>query len=126
MSRPRRQYKNDGRVKKKPCGRKMKNFAGPSKYTNWTSPFLWSHIEDAALKAGKPWSPREIVRILHRDNPKLFAGITEQVVGRWIDPEARKEGISRWSDKVLARVAKGNSPGGQNTRAGILVRIRLL
>lgn len=88
---------------------------------NWFNPFLWEQIEGASRKAGKPWSPREIVNILNKSNPKVFGRLTEQVLGRWIDREAKAEGISRWSDHTLERVRNGNSPGGQSTRSGILV-----
>jgi hypothetical protein len=50
-----------------------------------------------------------------------FLRLIEQVIGRWIDREAQAEGISKWKDSVLAEVQKGNAPGGQSTRAGILV-----
>ena len=53
----------------------------------------------------------------------MFEKLTEQVVGRWIDPEAKEEGISQWKDSVLANVEHGNAPGGGNTRVGILVRL---
>ncbi|KAF7341462.1 hypothetical protein MVEN_01883500 [Mycena venus] len=45
-----------------------------------------------------------------------------EVVGRWIDPEAKAGGVSKWKDSILHNVAwaKGNSPGGQSTRTGIL------
>jgi hypothetical protein len=57
-----------------------------------------------------------------RINPKTFEGLTEQVVGRWIDRDAyNKRGIWKWKDAVLEEVAHGNAPGGQTTRSGILV-----
>jgi len=121
-SRPQRDYKEDSRKGNKPCGRKRLHPPTKSKYTNWFSPFLWSQIETAAQQAGKPWSPREITRRAKLLNKKAFEKLTEQVVGRWIDPEAKKEGISRWKDSVLAHVEHGNAPGGGNTRVGILVR----
>ena len=52
----------------------------------------------------------------------MFEKLTEQVIGQWIDPEAKEEGISRWKDSVLAHVECGNAPGGGNTCVGILVR----
>jgi hypothetical protein len=54
-------------------------------------------------------------------DPTSFAHLTEQVVGRWVDRTAKINGISKWSDAVLARAAAGNSPGGHSTRTGILV-----
>lgn len=121
-SRPRRDYKEDSRKRNKPCGRKRLHDPTKSKLTNWFSPFLWSQIETAAQQAGTPWSPREITRRAKLLN-KVFDKLTEQVVGRWIDPEAKKEGISQWKDSVLAHVERGNAPGGGNTRVGILVRL---
>ena len=53
---------------------------------------------------------------------KAFACLTEQVISRWIDSEAKGRGISQWTASVLTRVEAGNSPGGQSTRRGILVR----
>jgi hypothetical protein len=122
-SRPQRNYKENARKRNKPCGRKRLHGPTKSKLTNWFSPFLWSQIETAAEQAGKPWSPREITRRAKLLNKKAFEKLTEQVVGRWIDPEAKEEGISRWKDSVLANVERGNAPGGGNTRVGILVRL---
>lgn len=122
-SRPRRQCKEDQHQKSKPTGRKRKNEQTEAKYVNWFSPFLWSQIEDAAIRAGKPWSPREILKEAQKINPKTFSRLKEQVIGRWIDPEAKKRGVSRWKESVVNHIKKGNAPGGETTRAGILVRI---
>jgi hypothetical protein len=48
-------------------------------------------------------------------DPTSFAHLTEQVVGRWVDRTAKNNGISKWSEAVLARAAAGNSPGGHST-----------
>lgn len=121
-SRPRRKFKEDLREQNKPAGRKNTIKATEAKYMNWYTPFLWTQIEDAALCAGKPWSPREIVREAKRLNPKSFSRLTEQVLGRWIDGEAKAQGVSQWKESVLRRIERGNAPGGDTTRAGILVR----
>jgi len=71
-------------------GRKCKNEQTEAKYVNWFSPFLWSQIEDAAIRSGKPWSPRENLKEAQKINPKTFSQLKEQVIGRWIDPEAKK------------------------------------
>jgi hypothetical protein len=55
-------------------------------------------------------------------DPVSFERLTEQVIGRWIDSEAKSRGGSKWNALVLARVEKGNSPGGESTRTGVLVR----
>ncbi|KAJ7749535.1 hypothetical protein DFH07DRAFT_746668, partial [Mycena maculata] len=51
-----------------------------------------------------------------------FYKLTEQVVGGWIDKEAKARGVSKWKDSVLRNVekGKGNAPGGHTTRTGIL------
>jgi hypothetical protein len=91
---------------------------------NWRQPFIWSDIERAALRAGKPWQPRRIMKEAKRINPTTFAALTEQVVGRWIDRDAyREKGIWKWKDSILAEVAHGNAPRGQSTRSGILVSV---
>jgi hypothetical protein len=88
---------------------------------NWSEPLLWDQIENAARKTGRPWSPRLIMKELHRDNYASFQRLTEQVIGRWIDPEAKAHGESKWKDSVLAHVEHGNSPGRKSTQTGILV-----
>jgi hypothetical protein len=121
-SRPRRQFKEDLQLKKKPAGRKRTKEQTEAKYVNWFLPALWSQIAHAAVCAGKPWSPREIVKQAQRKNSESFSRLTEQVVGRWIDQEAKKCGVSCWKESVLERVRKGSAPGGNSTRIGILVR----
>jgi len=120
-SRPHRQFKEDGRAKRGPSGRKRQNIQGNARYVNWLSPFLWNQIETATRRAGKPWSPGAIVKEAKRLNPTAFATLTPQVVGWWIDSDAKKCGKSRWTKTVLDRVKEGNSPGGQTTQIGILV-----
>ena len=121
LSRPRRQYKEDRRAKRKSQGRKRDKQQQGAKRVNWQSPFLWSQIEAAVIRAGKPWKPREILREAQKSDCASFGRLTEQVIGRWIDDSARSRGVYKWRDSVLARVAAGNSPGGQWTRTGILV-----
>ncbi|KAJ6561307.1 hypothetical protein B0H10DRAFT_1801593, partial [Mycena sp. CBHHK59/15] len=125
LSRPHRQFKEDSRKIKKPTGRKQKpkNTKRDAKYTNWFNPILWSQVEAAARRAGRPWSPRAILKELHKTNLKDFCRLTEQVIGRWIDADARQQGTSKWKDTVLQNVerGKGNAPGGQTTRCGVLV-----
>lgn len=126
LSRPRRQFKEDERKHNKPQGRKRQKMQETSERTNWFSPFLWAHIEAAAVRAGKPWRPREILREAQLMHPTLFESLTEQVVGRWIDSDAKKRGVSRWKDSVLAHIKKGNSPRGESTQTGALVRFQLV
>ena len=49
-----------------------------------------------------------------------------KVLGRWVDPVAKKHGVSKWKDSVLEQVKKGNSPRGETTQAGIFVRYQPL
>ncbi|KAJ6523241.1 hypothetical protein DFH09DRAFT_1330119 [Mycena vulgaris] len=122
-SRPHRQFKEDLRTLNKPQGRKRKPENAPTdvKHTNWKNPLIWSQIETAALKAGHPWKPSEICRQAKLLAPHTFRQLTEQVVGRWIDTEAKKlHGINKWKDEVLAAIPSGAAPGGQSTRAGVL------
>lgn len=122
LSRPRREFKEDRKKHNKPQGRKRQKTQEKSERTNWFSPFLWVHIEAAAVRAGKPWRPSEILRQARLMHPTLFESLTEQVIGRWIDPDAKKRGVSQWKDSVLDHVEAGNSPGGESTRTGALVR----
>ncbi|KAJ7925709.1 hypothetical protein B0H13DRAFT_2314298 [Mycena leptocephala] len=112
--------KNNG-----PCGRKRKekNKKKDSKLTNWFHPFIWPQVVTATSRAGRPWKPSDIVWEARKLNPGVFWKLTSQVVGRWIDKAAKKEGVSKWKDSVLHNVAwaKGNSLGGHSTRMGILV-----
>jgi hypothetical protein len=121
LSRPRCQFKEDRRAHNKPQGRKRKILQWQAKMMNWQSPFVWSQIEMAARKAGKPWSPRAILKEAQKLDPIVFSGLTEQVIGQWIDPAAKRQGASKWASIVLDRVKAGNSPDGQSTQQGILV-----
>ncbi|KAJ7864094.1 hypothetical protein B0H14DRAFT_3605365 [Mycena olivaceomarginata] len=123
LSRPRRQFKEDGNKKNKPCGRKqkLKNKKRDAKTTNWFHPMLWSQIQLAAGRAGKPWKPRAILKQLQKSNSKDFHRLTEQVIGRWMDRDENNKRVSKWKDSVLENVAhRGNAPGGHNTRCGVL------
>lgn len=116
-SRPKRRFKEDIRKRKPASGKPSANTYSIAVRTNWKSPVLWAQIEEVVARVPKPWSPREITRAL-RKSSVLFSTLTEQVVGRWVEP-----GKSRWTEAVLGAVAKGYSPGGQNTRVGILVSL---
>ncbi|KAJ7467330.1 hypothetical protein B0H11DRAFT_1814098, partial [Mycena galericulata] len=124
VSRPRRQFKEDAKKNKKPNRRKQKekNKKRDSKLTNWFHPLLFPQIVTAAARAGKPWKPSAIVREARKLNMGAFWKLTEQVVGGWIDKEAKARGESKWKESVLRNVehGKGNAPGGQTTRTGIL------
>ncbi|KAJ7759792.1 hypothetical protein DFH07DRAFT_772123 [Mycena maculata] len=124
-SRPRRQFQEDSRKDNKPQGRKRlpQNKPIDAEKVNWQNPLLWSQIELAALKSGSGlsgWSPSEIVRQARLMAPETFRTLTSQVVGRWIDKDAKARGVDKWLDSVLEKVPSGAAPGGQSTRAGIL------
>ncbi|KAJ6632261.1 hypothetical protein B0H10DRAFT_1639305, partial [Mycena sp. CBHHK59/15] len=125
VSRPRRQFKEDSKKNKKPSGRKQKekNKKRDSKLINWFHPLLFPQIIVAAARAGKPWKPSAIVREARKLNMGAFWRLTSQVVGTWIDPEAKARGVSKWKASVLSNVerGKGNAPSGHTTRTGILV-----
>ncbi|KAJ6510462.1 hypothetical protein C8R45DRAFT_764627, partial [Mycena sanguinolenta] len=106
----------------KPQGRKRKEENAPtnSQRTNWKNPLIWRQIDLAANKAGRPWSESEICRQAKILAPDIFANLTSQVVGRWIDKEARNRGVFKWKDAVIASIPTGAAPGGQSTRAGVL------
>ncbi|KAJ7752947.1 hypothetical protein B0H16DRAFT_1459665 [Mycena metata] len=89
-TRPHRQFKED--LPKKATGRKRKNAKKDAKLTNWFHPLVWPQVELAAVIAGKPWKPRHIEAAAKKLNATLFARLTEQVIGRWIDPEAKARG----------------------------------
>jgi hypothetical protein len=78
------------------------------------------------VKARKPWNPCKILKEAHKIDCVVVASLTEQVIGRWIDPKGKHRGLSWWTDVVLEHVRSGNSPDGQITRKGILVRWFLL
>ena len=101
QSRPCCQFSMDDKKKNKPEGRKRTNLQKPAIRVNWKSPFLWGQIEMAATLSGKPWRPHDIVLQAKRMDPVAFCHLTEQVVGRWIDREARDNGVYKWKDSVL-------------------------
>ncbi|KAG6823665.1 hypothetical protein H0H92_009493, partial [Tricholoma furcatifolium] len=119
-SRPRRRFKNDQRKQSKPCGRKQIHEPKKAILTNWFLPALWQQIEVAAKRAGKPWIGRRICEEAKKMNPKAFGRLTEQVVNRWMDKDAKRRGESKWRDTILRRVANGTAPGGETTRFGVL------
>lgn len=123
-SRPQHQLKQDIKDTNRNChtvGRKPTKPRQKARNVNWMQPLFWAQIEAAAKKAGKPWSPKEIVGVAQKSNRQLFATLTPQVLGRWIDEEAKAKGEYRWKASVLERVKRGNAPGGHSTRRGILV-----
>ncbi|KAM6490369.1 hypothetical protein JOM56_014133, partial [Amanita muscaria] len=123
MSQPGRQFREAMKKKRKPQGRKSTHSSDGTLNairTHWKNPLIWPHIEAAVARVGWPWSPREICKKAVNINPQMFQGLTEQVVGRWIDRESCEKGIFKWKDNVLKDVSSGHTPGGQSTQVGIL------
>lgn len=112
--------KRDGHT----AGQKPTKVHEPAQRMNWTQPVLWAQIDAAAKRAGHPWSPKEIVDIAQKMNPQAFKTLTRQVLGRWIDQEAKSRGVFQWKHSVLEEVKHGNAPGGKTTRRGILVSVK--
>ena len=75
-------------------------------------------VDTVSIALEKRKKPNEIVKELKHQNPATFAGLTEQVVGRWIEGGS---GETEWKESVLKNVAHGHSPAGATTRSGILV-----
>lgn len=123
-SRPRRELKQDIKDQKRNAhtkGRKSTKIHTQAQRMNWCQPLIWAQIEAAARRAGKPWNLVDIVQTAKHANPQLFQTLTPQVVGRWVDEEARRRGEYKWKASILEKVKCGNAPGGSNTRRGILV-----
>ena len=58
--------------------------------------------------------PMEIINILKKLDPTLFARLAPQTVGNWIDQEGP---APHWSDTTLELVQLANKPGGVNQRS---------
>jgi hypothetical protein len=118
LSRPHRAFKRDQHRYNKPQGRKRTHNTVKAKRMNWFTPFVWSQIVNAAKKSGTQMGAVDIKRYLNIQNPQTFKALNVRTIRKWID---RSGTIPRWNDTVLKRISKGNQPGGENTRQGILV-----
>ena len=87
--------------------------------TNWKSPLLWHHINTVAIQCGPLMHPTEIVNMLKKLDPILFAHLAPQTLGSWIDWEGA---ALCWSDWTLKLVCLANKPGGVTTCVGVLVK----
>lgn len=133
-SRPRHQIVHSIMDKKQshrhePLGRKRQKTSDETRvYVNYFAPLLWCHIEAARKEAGYPWRPSAIAQIARKRNPALFSTLTEQLVGRWIDKDARATGKFKWSAAVEAKIKLGVSSPGMNHkgRMSILVCVTTL
>lgn len=76
-------------------------------------------MDAVANELGPGWCQAEIVRVLRDRNPRSFATLTPQVLGRYI--ERPKNETPRWKASFLLRVLQGHKPIANITRSGILV-----
>ena len=120
LSRPLRQFKEDGRTMNKKCGRKRKCVPDKSTRTHWQAPFLWLPIDAAAQKNFPKCSPTEIIRHLHHENYKVYGHLHPRTVQRWLRKD-RLPGQPIWKDTILKRVEAGNRPPTNITNCGVLV-----
>lgn len=106
---------------KKKSGRKKKVPVRPAKYHNWHTPFCWSQIQLAAKQVGWTMSSSEIVRVLQKRDPEVFAGLRRTTINSWIDRTGERP---RWTDKMMKKVEQGNDPGhNKGGQRGVLVRL---
>jgi hypothetical protein len=122
-SRPYRKFTEQAREDNKLSGRKRKEINAPTEAqrVNWFSPVLWAQIRDVARRTrsgGITMSQAAIQRELVRRNPVIFARLTQQVLGRWID---RSGETDEWSAETLEKVACENRQGGVTGRIGVMV-----
>jgi hypothetical protein len=121
-SRPKREIVDKQRLANpEPRGRPRKRSHQAAQLTNWQAPLLWGPIQQAVKAVG--WSASAIRDWLKKHNTSHYGHIQANVIRRWITQDAN--GKRGWSENTLARAAQAHTPGGQTTRAGLLVR-RLL
>jgi hypothetical protein len=116
-TRPNRAFKEIKRQERTDVGRPRVKEYKDAVLTNWMSPVVWSII-DRVSKYHPKMKPTEMVKDLKWKDPVLFAKLTTQVLGAWID---RSGDRPVWSETTHKRVAMGNRPGGLTTRVGVLV-----
>ncbi|THH17105.1 hypothetical protein EUX98_g9190 [Antrodiella citrinella] len=117
-SRPRRGFKESLKTKNTKIGRPRTKKATVAQRMNWMQPHIFEQIDAATKATGYPWRPVDIVQRLQRSNPRVFANLKHQRLSEWRDRTILDRFV--WKDAVLARTKKGNQPGGENTRLGIL------
>lgn len=99
-SRPRRGLKEDIRIKSREAhsgDRKRTDVDSVAKNMNYFQPLIWSQIEQAAKKAGMKFSVLPSSRTQRYSKSFLPRC-------RWIYRDAQKEGMHRWTAKVLGYV----------------------
>ena len=85
----------------------------PHSCVNWYHPFLWTHINQMAPRAG--WLPHFIVVILQHENPSLFSTLHRGTVGKWLS----KNNNRRWLTATLKNVERQHALAGTG-RVGVL------
>jgi hypothetical protein len=122
LSRPNRAANEQAHLKrKKPQGRKRKHTKQEAKYKNWHAPFLWNQIVAAAKDPGVGFrmSAWQIMKVLKKKSPDVFASIAHSTIEEWIDRSGERP---RWSDSALRMAELGNNQGHHNGgRRGVLV-----
>ncbi|KAF9062501.1 hypothetical protein BDP27DRAFT_1368779 [Rhodocollybia butyracea] len=106
-SRPRRELKDkirDNNRDEHTRGRKRMKITSSVERMNYFQPLIWSQIQQATKKAGKPWIPTDIVRIAKQSNPEVLKHLRPQTLRRWNDHNAKKKGIHQWTEKTLENV----------------------
>ncbi|VDB96549.1 unnamed protein product [Peniophora sp. CBMAI 1063] len=120
VSRPYRHFKIDASADLSKRGRKRTRADSDARKINCTNQLLFEQICSAARDCG-PWMrPAEIVKCLQRRNPRDFAALTPQVLGRYI--ERPLDSFPHWRPEVLRRVEArgGMRPGVQSHHCGVL------
>lgn len=124
LSRPKRQiHALDKEKEKTNRGRPRTQEPQDARYVNWHNKLLWPHIDRASRHPEVGWqmSPTKIVRVVRREQPKLFARLSVSTVREWIDAKGPKP---RWSDACLKMVASGSLSQRHGGRVGVLVSTR--
>ena len=107
-SRPYRTFKEEVRQQRGAVGRPYMVEYKPAVLVNYYNPLIWFHIARVGEYCRPQMSQAEIVRELKKIDPVVFAKLAPQTLGAWID---RSGESPHWSDKTLAQVERGNSPG---------------
>lgn len=70
---------------------------GDATCSNWYHPFLWYHINQAAIQ--NSFSPSATAKQLKQDHPLLFKHLHKGTLNQW-----RKKGRKEWSEVTLENV----------------------
>lgn len=106
----------------RPRGQQSEKVPSTPVNVNWTSPFLWSQIQQAAEVVGYTWKPTEIVCRLQKINPDAFSSLRPQRISRWRDRSCPV--VLKWTEFHLKAIKAGDRPRGGGRLGSILVRIK--